>query len=160
SALQQGAAARSGARLAWPAPADPASAIDTTERDLAVLGRLLRPGERDVRGRAAYLLRESAHLTRSLRTRYKRGTREGSRFDGLVGGRAAREALAPHRLGALPYAISALQSFAACPYRFFLSAIVGLSPREEAKTLERLDPATRGLLLHRVAAEIGRAIAA
>lgn len=155
--LERAAASASDARLAWPAPPAPETAIDDAEHDLSILGRLLRPGERDVVGRAAYLLRLNEHLGRSLRSRWKRWKREWSRFDGIVAPTpAVSSALARHRLGTRPYSISALQHYAACPYRFFLSAIVGLAPRGELVGAERLDPATRGTLFHRVVAEVQR----
>ncbi|MEZ5285070.1 MAG: hypothetical protein R2712_09730 [Vicinamibacterales bacterium] len=47
--------AAGGSRLAWPAPDDPARAIDAFEHDLASLGRLLaEPDASAVRGRARY----------------------------------------------------------------------------------------------------------
>jgi hypothetical protein len=44
---------------------------------------------------------------------------------------------------------TALQHFAACPYRFFLQAIHRLAPREEP-AVEALDPLTRGAIFHEV----------
>src|SRR6185295_15846573 len=61
-------AARTGhSTLAWPAPPDPDTAIDTQEHDLAVLRQLLDapPGE-TVRGRAQYLLRQNEALRRAV----------------------------------------------------------------------------------------------
>src|SRR5204863_394292 len=52
--MEREAAAAAGARLAWPAPDDPARAIDEVEHDLAMLRGLLAGGE--ARGRARYLL--------------------------------------------------------------------------------------------------------
>jgi ATP-dependent helicase/DNAse subunit B len=46
-----------------------------------------------------------------------------------------------------------LQSFAACPYKFLLSAIYRLAPREEAVALQSIDPVTRGAIFHRVQAQ-------
>src|SRR5207247_9640005 len=60
----------------------------------------------------------------------------------------AREALADHQLGARPFSPTALQHFAACPYRFFLQAVMRLQPREEPVAIEVLDPLTRGALFH------------
>ena len=52
---------RAQARLAWPAPPDPAAAIDDTEHDLAVLGRLLRrPMPAESPGRARGLPNQDA----------------------------------------------------------------------------------------------------
>jgi RecB family exonuclease len=46
--------------------------------------------------------------------------------------------------------------FAACPYRFLLSAIYRLAPREEPVSVESMDPATRGAIFHRVQAQFVR----
>ena len=59
-------------------------------------------------------------------------------------------ALACHQLGARSYSPTALQNYAACPYRFFLQAIVRLEPREEITSIEVIDPLTRGALFHEV----------
>lgn len=155
--LEREAYEAGGARLAWPAPADPARAIDDTEHDLAVLGRLLRDETGDRRGRARYLFELDPTLGRALRTRYMRWERKWSRADGLYKpDGAAYAALQAHRLRARPYSVSALQKFAVCPYQFLLSAIYRLEPRKEMAPLERLDPLTRGHLFHRVQAELIR----
>src|SRR5207245_2826935 len=70
--------------------------------------------------------------------------------DGLVDpDDLAREALAGHQLGARPFSPTALQHFAACPYRFFLQAVMRLQPREEPVAIEVLDPLPRGAPCHR-----------
>ena len=147
------------ARLAWPAPRDPARAIDDTEHDLAVLLPLLHQRDPEaVKGRGRYLLELSAPLSRSLRTRWVRWSDpRWSRYDGLYKpGQALRHALDAHRLSARAYSVSALQKFAVCPYQFLLSAIYRLEPRQEAVALEQLDPLTRGHMFHRVQAELMR----
>src|SRR5881296_3107858 len=155
--MEREAAAAAGARLAWPAPDDPARAIDEVEHDLATLRGLLASGE--ARGRARYLLELNDALARSLRTRWARWRGRFTPADGLV--RVAdgtRETLAAARLGARAYSASALQKFAACPYQFFLSAICRLEPRPEVAPVVELDPATRGHLFHRVQADAMRAL--
>jgi CRISPR/Cas system-associated exonuclease Cas4 (RecB family) len=156
--MERDAAAAAGARLAWPAPDDPARAIDEVEHDLATLRALLAGGE--ARGRARYLLELNTCLARSLRVRWARWRRGFSPADGMVrvtdGTRAALDAA---RLGARAYSASALQKFAACPYQFFLSAICRLEPRSEVAPIVELDPATRGHLFHRVQADVMRALA-
>jgi CRISPR/Cas system-associated exonuclease Cas4 (RecB family) len=157
--MEREAAAAAGARLAWPAPDDPARAIDEVEHDLAMLRGLLTSGE--ARGRARYLLELNDALARSLRTRWARWHRRFTEADGLVRVTdGTREALVAARLGARPYSASALQKFAACPYQFFLSAICRLEPRPEVAPVVELDPATRGHLFHRVQADAMRALAA
>lgn len=153
--LERDAATEVDARLAWPAPPDPAKAIDAIEHDLAILGPLLHgeSGE-DPGGRARYLLELNPHLGRSLRSRWARWRqRKWLPQDGLV---RATEYTAPalelNRPGARPYSATALQNFAACPYRFLLSAIHRLEPRKDAVSIENLDPLTRGALFHEVQA--------
>jgi ATP-dependent helicase/nuclease subunit B len=158
--LQQDAFDSGAATLAWPAPADPMRAIDAMEHDLAILRPLFDQADRaSVAGRARYLLELNPSLGRSVRARWARYHRQWGDADGLIKvSDSTREALAASRLGARPYSLSALQLYAACPYRFLLSAIYRLAPREEATPLQRLDPLTKGSLFHRVQAEFLRSL--
>jgi CRISPR/Cas system-associated exonuclease Cas4 (RecB family) len=141
------------ARLAWPAPDDPARAIDPVEHDLASLGAILRLPPAEARGRARYLLELNDRLARSLRTRWARWRSRFSAYDGIVQlAPGTRDALFASRPNARAYSVSALQRFAACPYQFYLSAICRLEPREDIAGLDRLDPLTRGSLFHEVQA--------
>jgi len=162
-AFERDAADAGDARMAWPAPTDPATAIDAAEHDLATIAGLIRtpPAERQ-RGAVQYLLEINAHLGRSLRTRYARWeNRAWAPVDGLTAPSPdAAELLDRQRLSRRPYSPSALQHYASCPYRFFLAAIQRLEPRLPATPLESLDPLTRGKLVHRVQAETLRALAA
>lgn len=158
-AMERDAAAAAGARLAWPAPDEPGRAIDAVEHDLATLHALIASGE--ARGRARYLFELNDCLMRSLRTQWARWQqRRFTPYDGIV--RVAdgtRDTLGGARLAARAYSASALQKFAACPYQFFLSAILRLTPREEVEPVIEIDPATRGHLFHRVQADAMRALA-
>jgi ATP-dependent helicase/nuclease subunit B len=136
-------------RIGWPAPNDPRHALDETEYDLA----RLRPAmaAKATPGLAAYLTQISPTLTRSLRARWSRWNRKWSTADGLIlTPSSALKPLDRFRISARSYSPSALQLFACCPYRFALSAAMGLSPLKEASALERLDPVTRGNLFHEV----------
>ncbi|MDO8679521.1 MAG: exodeoxyribonuclease V subunit gamma [Acidobacteriota bacterium] len=138
--------------LAWPAPRDPAIAIDDFEHDLATMGGLLAAGSGEVKGRARYLYELSPELQRSLTARWLRWhRRQWDAADGLV--RVVTEttapALAAQRLGNRPYSLTALQRFAACPYQFLIAAVYRLAPLEEPAPLQQLDPLTRGDLFHR-----------
>jgi ATP-dependent helicase/nuclease subunit B len=148
---------RSGARLAWPAPQDPATAIDAAEHDLSMLQRYLRGPEADIAGRARYLFDLNPALRRALVARHQRLSRSWTAHDGLI---APPESLAAHRLSARAYSASALQRFATCPYQFYLSTILRLERREEAVPLTTLDPLTRGSMVHEMLAEIMRAFIA
>ena len=159
-ALQREAAAVTQATLAWPAPPHPAAALDEMEHDLAVLRPLLQSRDPEaVKGRAHYLLTLNDRLHRSLTERWKRWRQAWTNADGLVhASGACLEALAPQRLTARPYSVSALQRYAACPYQFLLGAIYRMAPFEMPEPLQRLDPLTKGALFHRVQAEFFRTL--
>jgi ATP-dependent helicase/nuclease subunit B len=149
------------ATLAWPAPADPADAIDEQEHDLAVLRRLLDQDAAAVRGHAHYLLGLNEPLRRSVTARWAHGQPRWSPHDGLI--RVTPRtgaALAAQRLTARAYSLSALQRFSACPYQFTLSAIYRLQPLERPEPLQRMDPLTRGSLFHEIQREFFMAMAA
>jgi CRISPR/Cas system-associated exonuclease Cas4 (RecB family) len=158
-ALEREAATVGEARLAWPAPEQPARAIDEVEHDLASLGAILRLDRDRAHGRARYLLDLNAGLARSLRARWARWRPRFTAYDGIVQlAPGTQDALLASRPMVRSYSPSALQRFAACPYQFFLSAICRLAPRDEIAPLERLDPLTRGSLFHEVQAECLRAL--
>jgi ATP-dependent helicase/DNAse subunit B len=139
------------ARLGWPAPVRADDAVDEAEYDLALLAPLLDADEATTLGTAHYLLDANPHLARALRTRARRWIKRWTAADGLVDPEAfALEALARHQLDKRSFSPTALQLFAACPYRFFLQAIHRLQPREDPVAIEVMDPLTRGGLFHDV----------
>jgi RecB family exonuclease len=139
------------ARLGWPAPDDPADAIDEAEYDLALLAPLLGADPETTVGTASYLLEANPHLARALRARARRWIRRWTPSDGLVEpDPLAAAALAAHRVGRRPFSPTALQHFAHCPYRFFLYTVHRLEPRDEPVQLEVMDPLTRGDFMHNV----------
>ena len=152
--LEREAADTGEATLAWPAPPNPDDAIDDQEHDLSVLRALLAAGDSSsVRGHAQYLLRLNDSLRRSVTERWGRGQPRWSQLDGLTRVTdATREALQAQRLQSRAYSVSALQKFAACPYQFFLSAVYRLEPADRPEPLQRLDPLTRGNIVHRIQA--------
>ncbi|MGH7914419.1 MAG: PD-(D/E)XK nuclease family protein, partial [Candidatus Binataceae bacterium] len=122
--LDRRAAGAQAARLGWPAPRDAAHAIDDAEFDLAVLGRLAGKDDEATTGAAHYLLDANPHLARALRARARRWLKRWTPADGLVDpGPEVRIVLDKHRPDARSYSATALQHFAACPYRFLLYAI-------------------------------------
>ncbi len=160
--------------LGWPAPRRSESAIDDAEYDLSVLEPLLRHrapaggnaavppngGKRNQGGRARFLLR-NPRLDRSLRSRYLRWKRNSSftPADGVVDpDPSTLEALGRYRLDQRGYSPTALQRYAACPFRFLLYSVHGLKLREAAVRLEQLDPLTRGSLFHRIQFELFKAL--
>jgi ATP-dependent helicase/nuclease subunit B len=136
------------ARFGWPAPPDPTEAIDDAEHDLSILDRLVAlPGESS--GAARYLVTANLWLARALRARYQRWSRSWTSADGLTSrSDVVRTVMARHTLRVRSYSPTALQSYARCPYQFFLKAIHGLTPREVPEAIDELDPLQRGSLIH------------
>jgi CRISPR/Cas system-associated exonuclease Cas4 (RecB family) len=142
------------ALLGWPGPPDPADAIDNAEHDLAILGRLSAAGRPDAGG-ARYLIGANPHLARALRARYQRWRGIWTASDGLVNlSDAALTAISRHALGVRSYSPTALQTYARCPYRFFLYAVHRLAPRVEPAPIDELDPLQRGSLIHDIQFEL------
>ena len=158
--FQERAARAAPSRLGWPAPSDPADAIDDTEYDIASLRRFEELDKTARRGVGRYLLEVNPHLARSLRTRWLRWHDTWSWADGLVDHKDAPSAglLEEHRPAARAYSATSLQQFAACPYKFLLHAVHGLRERDEIAPLEQLDPLTRGALFHQAQFEFFQAL--
>src|SRR5205085_6866259 len=55
-----------------------------------------------------------------------------------------------HQPAARPYSPTALQNYAACPYKFVLQAVHRLSRREVPEGIDEIDPLERGALIHKV----------
>ena len=156
SALSRRAEQAAQARAGWPAPREAADAIDEAEHDLALLERAVRDPMAS-RGTAAYLLQVNAHLRRALRSRARRWLKRWTPADGLVQpDPAALSELQAHQLAARPYSPTALQNYAACPYKFVLQAIHRLAPREVPEAIDEIDPLSRGSLIHEIQYELMR----
>src|SRR5438128_2507263 len=143
-------------RAGWPAPREAADAIDEAEHDLALLASALQDPKAS-KGTAAYLLSVNPHLGRALRSRARRGLRRWTPADGLVQpAAAALEAMQAHQPARRSYSPTALQNYAACPYKFVLQAIHRLAPREVPEGIDEIDPLSRGSLIHEVQYELLR----
>jgi ATP-dependent helicase/nuclease subunit B len=153
--LAKKAASTAEARIGWPAPAKREDAIDEAEYDLALLKNVLEKPEAEVNGEGRYLIdakRANVHLARALRFRWMRWDAKALRpSDGLVGPPPeALLAIQEHTTDKRSFSPTALQNFAACPYRFLLSAVHKLAPREEPDAIEDMDALTKGSLVHEV----------
>jgi ATP-dependent helicase/nuclease subunit B len=150
SELGRRAETASSTRIGWPAPSDPTLAIDDAEYDLAVLDRLFALPDNEC-GSARYLLTANPYVARALRARYQRWSFKWTPADGLVlPSSSASAIMAKNAFAERSYSPTALQNYARCPYRFFLQAIHGLSPRETAESIDELDPLRRGSLIHEI----------
>jgi ATP-dependent helicase/nuclease subunit B len=144
-----------GARMAWPAPSEAERAIDGAEYDLAVLEEVLSLPIGKARGAVRYLVSANPHLARALRARFSRWDEKWTRADGLVNPEERTKALLlEHHPRARAYSATALEQLAACPYRFYLRSIVGLTPNDPPEAIDELDPRERGSLIHAAQAEV------
>jgi RecB family exonuclease len=80
--------------------------------------------------------------------------------DGLLIEEIGSDALKPYRLTERAWSPSVLQQYARCPYRFALRGILGLRPADRPEGIQRMDPADRGNLYHRVQFELLRELTA
>jgi ATP-dependent helicase/nuclease subunit B len=143
------------ARLGWPAPEHPEAAIDEAEYDLALLANLVETRDEEAIGAAHYLLTSNVHLARALRAHSRRWLRRWTQNDGLVDpDELALQSIARHQFSVRSFSATALQNYASCPYRFFLSAILRLDLRQEPAAIEIIDPLTRGSLFHETQFEV------
>ena len=99
-----------------------------------------------------YLHRLSPFFTGSLRAEAKRwGKKQFTEFDGVLSSRQSRTLL-ERRLAqnAFSFSPTRLETYARCPYRYFLEVLLDLGPWEETDKLEALSPPDRGTLVHRI----------
>ncbi len=143
------AASRTSSRIGWPAPQNAADAIDDAEFDLATLA----PREK---GAGGYLKRLPGRSVEALRSRWSRWHPRWKPADGLIVEEIGNDALERYRPAARAWSPSILQQYARCPYRFALRAIHELRPTERPAGIQRIDPATRGEIYHRVQFELLR----
>lgn len=108
-------------------------------------------------GAGAYLKLANVRLYDSLLARYRRWE-PGSKWQSSDGLNIVDPVLEDYRLTQEAYSVSALESFAACPYQFYLKGIMRLMPVEPPEPLQRMDPAIRGDIFHRLQAELLRAL--
>jgi ATP-dependent helicase/DNAse subunit B len=70
-------------------------------------------------------------------------------FDGMLESPEARSVLHQRLFPAgIVVSASGLETYARCPFRYFLSAVLGLEPRQDPEQILTLRPQDRGLLLH------------
>jgi RecB family exonuclease len=74
--------------------------------------------------------------------------------DGLTVDEIGSDLMKPYGLRARCWAPSMLEQYARCPYRFALRGVFGLREAERPSAIQRMDPATRGLIYHEVQAEL------
>ena len=82
--------------------------------------------------------------------RARRASRDFTEFDGSIDRNLARHITGAAGRGDRAISPSRLETFATCPFRFFLKYVLRLEKVEEPEALERIDPLNRGSLIHEI----------
>ncbi|MGA9116016.1 MAG: PD-(D/E)XK nuclease family protein [Bacteroidota bacterium] len=131
-----------------------AHAVLSAGEALERYGRGLRRGEEDA---APALLEAAAGVLRAVRVEQSRlGGHSMPAFEGIIGqglGARARETL--DGLRNRTWSVTRLETYGACPFRFFAERLLRLRPPEELE--EELSPLERGTILHEVLCRFHRA---
>ena len=128
-------------------PLTPDSAIDSLERDLALVAA-------GVPGSACHLVADGGIVARAVALDRASWDSRLTPYDGVIdvaldGGRLERLRLAGRRSSA-----SAVEAFAACPYKHLLARGFGLTEWEEPDRVYQLDGRAWGLLYHEAVSRI------
>lgn len=98
-------------------------------------------------------------LDRALRTRRGRWGRSLTEYDGALSGAEARALAASIEVGrSTPVSASRLETYATCPYRYFLRYVLRIEPLNEPETLDGIDHLERGSLIHAILEQFLRAL--
>jgi ATP-dependent helicase/nuclease subunit B len=123
---------------------DPSRALTLAERDITVL-------EHD-QALGAEVLHRIAPAT--LRVEALRRARWGQRvltpFDGALADGEAIGAIEAWLAESAPLGPSILETYAECPYRFFLARLLRVKAIDDPATIVELDPLTRGSAIHEI----------
>ncbi len=122
----------------------------TVERALTVAerDRTLLEVDQPV-GRAVLERLEPRAVRADALRRARWASRSLTAFDGTFADRVALDALAADLAGRVLHA-TWLETYAECPYRFLLGNLLRLTPLDEPEALLRLEPRTKGTIVHRI----------
>jgi ATP-dependent helicase/nuclease subunit B len=131
------------------APEDSAEAIDEGEFDLSQVGKAFRTRDRS---EVSYFRRAFPFFNRSAELARRRwGFRTFTDYDGCLTSARARKVLR-ERFALAGQVLSAtkLETYAACPFHYFLEEILGLKPLPSPEEIRRIQPLERGTIVHEI----------
>lgn len=132
---------------AIPEPGDVTAWLNADEFDLAYAGIL---GDTPLGGRWVERLSSFSGRGRALLCSRQAGV--GGRYDGSVWFPALAEQLARPVDAARPVSPSRLETYATCPFRYFVQYVLGIGPLPEPTYEPTLDPLRFGRILHNLLA--------
>ncbi len=127
----------------------PDTALDAIEFHLASAKQALATGKTTPLG---YLAAASPFLARALHAAQQRWeTPTVTPFDGMITDDTVKAQLWQRLLPPqATLSVHALETYARCPFRYFLQTVLDLTPREEPEQCTALSPRDRGALLHHI----------
>lgn len=124
----------------------PGPAISVSELELKALDATRLETGGTGSGPAAHpLAGANPRLERGFRTLSARAEPRFTEFDGVIG---PRPGLLPNP--ERPLSPSRIESWAQCPFRYFLANLLRLRKRDAPEAIDTIDPRTRGSLVHKV----------
>ncbi|MEO9174064.1 MAG: PD-(D/E)XK nuclease family protein, partial [Gaiellales bacterium] len=122
----------------------PDRALTEQERDTSLLEHDQALGSAVLHVLAPQSIRADAHR------RARWATTALTRFDGVIENPIAIAAIDNWFQSIAPLSPSTLETYATCPYRFFLERLLRVKPLDEPETIIELEPLTRGKTIHDV----------
>jgi ATP-dependent helicase/DNAse subunit B len=131
------------------APEDSAEAVDEGEFDLSQVSKALR--NRD-RREVSYFPRAFPVFHRAVNLASRRwGFHSFTEYDGCLKSARARKLLRERfALSGQVLSPTKLETYAACPFKYFLEEILGLKPLPSPEEVRRIQPLERGTLVHEI----------
>jgi ATP-dependent helicase/DNAse subunit B len=129
------------------APEDPDQAIDEEEFDLSQVGKALKNKDR---GEVAYLKSLFPTFARAERLALLRwGFKVFTEYDGCLKSARARKHLRDRfALAGQILSPTKLEAYASCPFKYFLSEVLGLGVLPSPEKIQRIQPVDRGKVVH------------
>lgn len=127
----------------------PNEAMDVIEYHILSAGHALASGDPTPLGYVPVLSPFFAGAFHAVRQRWH--TEQLTPFDGMIEKVDVRERLQQYLFpSGLRLSASALETYARCPFRYFLTAVLRLGQLEEPEQILSLQPRDRGALLHNI----------
>ena len=125
----------------------PATALDSIEFHWASVARARETSNPSVLG---YLPEATPFFSSALNAVHQRWDRPLlTAYDGVLMEESTKTVLNSHLFPTqVSLSASALETFARCPFRYFLTAVLGLAPQDDPEQLMTIRPRERGTLLH------------
>jgi ATP-dependent helicase/nuclease subunit B len=131
------------------APEDSAEVIDEGEFDLSQVGKALRTRDRR---EVSYFRKAFPFFNRAAELARRRwGFHTFTEYDGCLNSGRARKVLRERfALAGQALAATKLETYAACPFNYFLTEILGLKPLPSPEEIRRIQPLERGTIVHEI----------